>query len=499
MNKRPIRILLVDDEDVDRMACARALALDTTHDYTVLEAQTGQAGLQRIRTEQPDAIILDYRLPDQTGLEFVASLHASANGKRTEPPPILVLTGHDSSTIAAELMRCGVSEYLIKDLELQYLKLLPAVVHRMLQTRRMADSQRQAVAKYRLLVEQMPAITYVYPLRDDGDDPYVSPQIGMLGYSPQDWTAGRAFHLSRIHPGDRARVESLLAHSMESGKPLRTSYRVMTREGRHLWFRDHANILRDDKQRPIFLQGVMFDITQSKADEQELQASREALRRLSAHQDRIKEQERKRIAQEIHDELGGMLTGIKAYVSVSIARAQRDGRAVDVLLTDAVRLADEAIAAVRRVIADLRPSVLDQLGLWEAIAWYAEQVESQSGLRHKCLISPTAKVSTLDPDMATMLFRIVQEALTNVTRHAQASMVTIRANTNGPTLELDISDDGKGIDASKFPIGDSWGIFGMRERARHLGGDLIIHSEGSRGTAVRVRIPLRAIHDAPQP
>lgn len=499
MPKPAIRILLVDDDDVDRMACARALKSDPNYDYTILEAKTGQAGLERIRTEHVDAVILDYRLPDQTGLEFVTLLHAHARETQTRPPPVLVLTGHDNAATAAELMRRGALEYLGKDLDLQYLQQLPVVMHRMLQTRQMADLQNEAEAKYRLLVEQMPAITYVYPLRDGGSEPYVSPQVRMLGYSPQEWTAGGGFHLSRIHPADRARVEGQLARSMQGGRPLRINYRIMTRDGKALWFRDHADILRDDTQRPLFLQGVMFDITQSKADEQELRASREALRQLSAHQDRVKEQERKRIAQEIHDELGGMLTGIKAYVSVSIDRAQRDGRDADPLLTDAVRLADEAIAAVRRVITDLRPSVLDQLGLWEAIAWYAGRVESRANLRHQCLISPAIRAVTLDPDAATMLFRIVQEALTNVTRHAQASMVTIRADTNGRTLELDISDDGRGVDASKFAAGDSWGIFGMRERARHLGGDVTVHSEGRRGTTVRVRIPLEAIHDATQP
>eukprot|EP01034_Spumella_vulgaris_P036352 gene36351-44846_t len=159
----------------------------------------------------------------------------------------------------------------------------------------------------------------------------------------------------------------------------------------------------------------------SKAAEQALRQSQEELRRLGAHQERIKEEERKRIAQEIHDELGGLLTGIRAYILVAQERAVAAGREPEPLLADTADLVQTAIETVRRVITDLRPSVLDQLGVWAALEWYAGQVALRAGLRCDCSIDAQVAALELDAERSTMLFRVVQEALTNVVRHAGAS------------------------------------------------------------------------------
>jgi len=150
-------------------------------------------------------------------------------------------------------------------------------------------------------------------------------------------------------------------------------------------------------------------------------AAERALSELAAHQNRIREEERKRIAREIHDELGSVLTGIKAYVSVAVDRARREGRVPDRQLIDASELADVALETVRRVITDLRPSVLDELGIWVALEWYLDQMQRQSGLQCSLAIDPCIAEMQVGPECSTALFRIVQEALTNAVRHAEAS------------------------------------------------------------------------------
>ena len=235
---------------------------------------------------------------------------------------------------------------------------------------------------------------------------------------------------------------------------------------------------------------VARDIRERKRAEAALRQSREELRELAAHLEYIKEEERKRIAREVHDELGGVLTGIKANISVSIDRAVAAGQRAEPLLADAVRLTDAAIETVRRIISDLRPSVLDQLGVWAALDWYAGQIRERTGLQCTCSISAGAAAAELDSERSTMLFRIVQEALTNVVRHAAASRVAISAQRDEGVITVKIVDDGVGMDAQRLLNGESWGILGMHERARHFDGNIKIEGKSGKGTAVVLRLPL---------
>jgi PAS domain S-box-containing protein len=237
--------------------------------------------------------------------------------------------------------------------------------------------------------------------------------------------------------------------------------------------------------------GIVRDITHGKLAEQALRQSQTELRQLTGHLERVMEAERKRIAQEIHDELGGLLTGIKAYVSVYNERAVRSGALPDPLLVDAVALADTGFQAVRRVITDLRPSVLDQLGVWAALEWYAGQIEKRSGLVCTCSIDPAAAALELGPELSTMLFRIVQEALSNVVRHAAASAIAIRAEMRGGMLSVEVRDDGKGIDIDPQAKRESWGLVGMHERARYFGGELIVAGKAGEGSSVLLRLPIK--------
>lgn len=220
-----------------------------------------------------------------------------------------------------------------------------------------------------------------------------------------------------------------------------------------------------------------------------------ALSKLAAHQERIREDERKRIAREIHDELGSVLTGIKAYVSVAIDRAKSEGRAVDPQLADASDLADTAIETVRRVITDLRPSVLDELGIWVALEWYADQTEKQTGLSCSLTIDPPVAAMTLTPATSIVLFRIVQEALTNAIRHAGASRITVRVLLCDQSLIVEVADDGKGLEAAQIFNDGCWGIAGMQERARHVGGEIKITGITGCGTSVVFRLPLEQSDD----
>jgi two-component system, NarL family, sensor histidine kinase UhpB len=223
-----------------------------------------------------------------------------------------------------------------------------------------------------------------------------------------------------------------------------------------------------------------------------LLAGRAKLRAMAAHQERIKEEERARIAREIHDELGSQLTGIKSYLSYMADLSERAGVPRGVHLEQAMRLADDAMDTVRRVIAELRPSVLDELGLWDGLEWLASRTAQQSGLRCSTALSPALAETQLSDEQATAVFRIVQEALTNVARHAQASALAIVARPSGAQLVVEVIDDGVGISPSAEYRDGAWGLAGMRERARHFGGELTIEGRPGLGTRVVLSMPLGA-------
>ena len=286
MSHVTVRVLLVEDDAVDRLACRRALAAQPGYVFEVEEADTARAGLQRAHAEAPDLILLDYHLPDMDGVEFLAELAADSGEL---PVPVILLTGAQDITIAVDAMRRGARDYLVKDGQGDYLKLLPTVIHRVLREsqahadKRAAEAQLHAAeARYRSLVEQIPAITFTAALDVPGNLLYISPQIQRLGFSPDEWLASPDGVLNCIHPDDQARVLAAFAHSYESGEPLRCEYRLLTRDGEPRWFLDEARVVHDAAGAPLCLQGVLIDITEDKQREAELEYHRRHLEDLVA-------------------------------------------------------------------------------------------------------------------------------------------------------------------------------------------------------------------------
>lgn len=220
--------------------------------------------------------------------------------------------------------------------------------------------------------------------------------------------------------------------------------------------------------------------------ETDLRASRQELRNLASHLESIREQERTDIAREIHDELGQALTALKFDVHWVGQRVGAEPHLVD--KTRAMSKAiDTTVQAVRRIASELRPKLLDDLGLSAAIEWQAHQFEEHSGIT--CDIQSDPEDLVLDTASSTALFRIFQETLTNVARHAVASSVHVLLRQGPNRVEMTVTDDGSGITAEQASDAQSLGIVGMRERAYALGGTLDVRGESGRGTTVRVTLP----------
>ncbi len=219
----------------------------------------------------------------------------------------------------------------------------------------------------------------------------------------------------------------------------------------------------------------------------ELQHSFEQLRSLAARLQSVREEERAGVAREIHDELGQALTGIMLESDYLIRGLPGDAKEPLKRAESILKLADQTIQSVRRIATELRPGILDDLGIVAAVEWAVKEFEARTGT--KCRLNLPEDDIGVDQEHATALFRILQETLTNVIRHSNATEVTVRLAREDGTLTLEIQDNGKGISKEQLSSSNSLGILGMRERAVILGGELTVSGAPGKGTTVRVRIP----------
>jgi len=361
----------------------------------------------------------------------------------------------------------------------------------------------QAEAKYRTLVEQIPMVTYTAPLDKALGTLYISPQIeSILGYSPKEWLADPGLWVKLLHPEDRDRV---LAESQRdllgsNGAVFRSEYRILTRKNDVLWLRDEATAVRNGLDEPEFLQGIMFDVTDQKRFEEQLKSSHDRMRELAAHIEGVREEERTRIAREIHDELGQALTSIKIDLAWMNKKLQIHDRATqtDLLLKRITAMKDTidtTVQVVRKISAELRPGILDGFGLPAAIEWQASEFQDRTGIQ--CQLSAIPEDLDLEERPSSAIFRIFQELLTNIVRHANASRVSISLRKRRGMLILEVQDNGRGISENEKFKANSFGLLGVRERVALLGGKSSIKGVQGQGTTVTIRIPLAGGSGAP--
>ena len=247
--------------------------------------------------------------------------------------------------------------------------------------------------------------------------------------------------------------------------------------------------LEDEQGRRVGWVSVVHDITERKRAEEQMRSSSEQLRALSVHLQSIREEERTLIAREIHDELGQELTGLKMDLSWLIKRLPGNQELLVKKTESMSKLVDTTIQSVRRISTKLRPGVLDDLGLTAATEWQAQDFQDRTGIQ--CEFSSNLREIDLDRDRSTTVFRILQETLTNVARHASATRVNICLNEEAASLVLIVEDNGRGITEREISDPKSLGLLGMRERALVFGGEVEISGAPGKGTTVTLRIPIQ--------
>jgi PAS domain S-box-containing protein len=335
----------------------------------------------------------------------------------------------------------------------------------------------EAESRYRTLVEQIPAITYVQePVESDNPKAvtYMSPQYeAMLGYPPEKEIIDEEHWLQVLHPEDRERVLAEEVRTDETGEPFKIEYRMIARDGRVVWVRDEATLVRDEEGRPLYWLGVQYDITERKRAEETLREVREA--------------ERARMARDLHDGVLQDLSYAAAALGLAILEVEDAG------LREQMQ---GAIDAVRRSAQGLRGAVNDLRLEEEANRRFPELVEAVVERSRGMSLGCDIRLEVQDKfppeplgDVGVELSRVIQEALTNARRHSGARNVLVRLAVVGDALVTEVADDGRGCDPEAPP---GTGLRGMRERAQRIGGNLQVESAPGEGTLVRVRLPMHS-------
>jgi PAS domain S-box-containing protein len=490
----PARILIVEDEPLNRQVLEVMLRPEG---FLLLSAASGEEALAVVAQQPPDLILLDIMMPGMDGYQVAGTIKGNPATKNI---PIIMLTALDDHNARMLGLSAGAEDFLTKPVDRAELCVR---VRNLLRLKAYGDyhdkySQKledevgsrtadlvESERLYRSTFDAAPVGIVHVGL--DGQWLRVNQCLcDLLGYPCEALQSLGVQELiqSEEGAGEAESFRRMVAGTLDRDVVHEKRYR--RQDGSFVWTRVNVSVHRDAEGQPQHFIAVIEDITEMKRAEQELRASSEQLRDLAAHLLTVREEERARISREVHDELGQSLTAVKMDLAWLEGRLPRSDGQMLKRIHSTLKLADSIIQAIRRISTELRPGVLD-LGLAAAVEWQVQEFQARSGIQCK------VRLLTQDvfaPDVSTALFRILQETLTNVARHAKATRVEVVQQKQRDRVVLMIRDNGQGFDQVGPSLSKSLGLLGMRERAAILGGQVNISSAPGNGTTVTAWIPL---------
>lgn len=356
------------------------------------------------------------------------------------------------------------------------------------------ETLRESAKSFRALIEDVK--DYAIFMLDSGRR-IISWNIGaerVTGYSEDEIILKDISIFSHSESGDINEMQSLISKALEDGR-LEKELWLQKKGGQKFWAAVTITTLYNGNFEYKNFSIIIHDITINKIITDQLHTQEVQLRSLATHLQIVREEERTRIARELHDEFSQMLTALRMDLTIL-------GRSISKIVVEPLNrmtllekissisdLLETTIKSTRRIITELRPAVLDELGLMTAIQWQAQEFENRTGIR--CKIERLKHDIVLDQNTSTAIFRIFQETLTNVAKHSSAKAVIVNLQVIDMKIVLDVSDNGKGLDDGKLKDPTSTGILGIRERVLALGGQFEIFSGKEQGTRVMVSIPFK--------
>ena len=527
--KTKVNILMVDDQPAKLLSYEVILG---ELGENLIKATSGREALEQLLKNDVAVVLMDVSMPELDGFELAEMIHQHPRCKETAVIFISAvhltdvdqLKGYQrgavdyiSVPIIPELLRAKVSVFAelrrkTRQLEVLNRELEQRVAERTEELDKRARTLQQLNSELARKNQDLDAIVktapdIIFSRRTDGARDYMSDRFYEYTGAPPDSAKGFGW-LDYVHSDDKVPSLAQWAHCVESGEKYECEYRLRGRDGQYRWFRARAVPIRDQTNQITRWYGTCSDIHDSKLVEHAMRESAAelekkvdertaALRRLSNRLMTMQDDERRRIARELHDGLGQEMVALKmllnGVVHTPLSLPEYIGQATSVI--------DRATQQIRTLSYLLHPPLLDEVGLLSALRWYLGGLTQRSGIETTLDVSPT-DFPRLAVELETAMFRIIQEALTNVFRHSGAQQAWISLTQQEGTVIVKVRDNGKGVPDGIVELrsGTSGvGIRGMSERAKELGGELLV-TNAHPGTIVEVTIPISVTSPAvPRP
>ena len=517
-----INILMVDDQPAKLLSYEVMLG---ELGENLIRATSAKEALEQLLKSNVAVVLMDVSMPDLDGFELASMIRQHPRFQRTAIIFISAvhltdldrLKGYEhgavdyiSIPVIPGLLRAKVKVFAELHRKSRQLELLNFELER-----RVDERTQELEKRSRVLQEVNAKLTHtnleldaiirtapdiIFSRQTDGTRDYISPRFYEYTGAASGSANGSGW-LDYVHPEDKTLAMAEWAHSVESGTNYEAEYRIRSADGTYRWFRARAVPIRDDQGNIMKWYGTCSDIHDSKLLEQSMRDSaielekivdrRTAeLRRLSVRLMTLQDQEHRRIARDLHDGLGQELAVAKMVLDTTLQ--QKSGQSERKACAEASEIVNRAIQQVRTMSHLLHPPLLDEVGLLSALTWYADLLAERSGIETSLEVEPN-EFPRLAPELETAIFRIVQEALTNVFRHSEARQVWITLKQKDDKTFIKVRDNGKGIGknvAELRPDSVGVGIGGISQRAKEFGGELRV-SNANPGTMVEVTIPSR--------
>ena len=474
MNPSKIHILLVEDNETDAKLVQNDLQQAMDDQISVVHTERLDSALQLIQQQSFDLILLDLTLPDSDGVATINRLRESSANI-----PIVVLSFRDDEKLAIKVIKAGGQDYLVKGSLTE--GVLMRVMRYSIERKRIEESNRKAQKLFQTIFEKAPLGIALINL-STGKYYDVNPKYAStVGRCVDELLCTNQSDI--LHPDDVSSYQNDIEKFVNNQSydcKLKLVKRVLRPDMSIIWIEISIVPFEIMGNEEVCHLCMIEDITENKR-------MIESLRQLTTYLQDVREEERTRIGREIHDVLGGTLTVLKMdldWLSKKISADPMHER-----IRSLYELTGEAIETARRVSINLRPNVLDNLGLYGAIEWQIREFEQRTDIRCK-FESTISNLSLSNKHFETSIFRVIQEVFINIARHSQATRVDFELSEDEDDILITIKDNGVGITESQILNPESFGIIGMKERIQQIGGKLEISGVPSQGSVVTLKIPL---------
>lgn len=491
--------LLVVDDIIENILLIEAISKKV--EINLIKALSGAEALEKTKGIELALAIIDVRMPEMSGYELARIMN---DERPTNKVPIIFLTANNERDVL-EGYDSGAVDYIFKPINSKILiskirvfldlfnqkqtiqanaLLLKKTADELIYTNSVLLKREEKLQQEQLftkaLLNSIPGIFYLYSYPELKLVSWNKNHETIFGYDANELNE---ISVDVFHSWENRQFILDQEQTFLKSGQITIEAPLVTKDGRSIPFLLTGT--KFESNGKSYLMGVGMDITDRKSTELELQNSYEQLQQLAQYTEKARESERKMIARELHDELGQALTAVK--IDLRIIKQHITDHEVELKIDKTSDLVGDTIKTVQRLTSQLRPEIIDDLGLNAAIKWYTKEFEQRNGI--EIFLDMDSEI-TISSDDSLTLFRIMQESLTNVARHSKANHVVIKLIHENGMVNFRISDNGIGISDLEINAKKSFGIIGIKERASSLGGTCDIYSENGYGTIINLIFPL---------